>query len=390
MPKRVGMTTKEHLISAPLPTQTDTYTVIAHEFVINKTREILDRKGFDIIHELYRCNDRADVAQGVYHLKFEGNPDPEMGMMFAWSNSYDKSMRFKCAVGGYLNSSKSIIISGQLGSWSRKHSGTADTEASDMIISQIENAESYYKQLVEDKAIMKTIIVSKRERAELTGRIYLENELLTGEQLGIVREQYRKPTFDYNSPNDSLWNMYNAMILALQKAHPKTWMDQQRMIHHFLTSHFDIKPGYIASIDPSGATLTEEQPLNQITIHQVIQEEETKTVLEENAHLVPIIEAEEIIHTQIENILHEELVIAHSNGLDTLPKEEPVIELVEPRTTEGHVAFSNESEETLTKVETITLEDNTWPCLGCGKDQPVDATWNDGQLCNKCVANEEA
>src|SRR5437870_1680629 len=120
MPKRAGVTTKEHLTSAPLPEQTDTYTVIPHGFVINKTKEVLDRKGFDIVRELYRCNESADVAQGVYHLKFEGEQDPEMGMMFAWSNSYDKSMKFKCSVGGYLNSSQSIIISGNMGSWGRK------------------------------------------------------------------------------------------------------------------------------------------------------------------------------------------------------------------------------------------------------------------------------
>ncbi len=345
MPKKIGITTKEHLISAPLPEHAGTYTVISHEFIIDKTKEILNKKGFDIITELYRCTIGANVAQGVYHLKFEGNQDPEMGMMFAWSNSYDKTMKFKCAVGGYLNTSKSIILSGELGSWGRKHMGTADTEASDTIISQIENAENYYSQLVLDKSIMKTILVSKRERAELTGRIYLENELLTGDQLGIVREQYRKPTFDYNAPSDSLWTMYNAMILALQKAHPKTWMDQQYMIHYFLTNHFDIKPGYIAGIDPIMST-SEEQPLNQITIHQVIQEEEAKII-----HIA----------TEVDLLALEptNTVINTNSELEIAPKE----------------------------VETAILEEDTWPCLGCGEDQLASSVWNEGQLCSKCANN---
>src|ERR1019366_4018691 len=99
MPKRATLTTQDYLINAALPVQTETYTVISHGDVIKKTKEVLAAKGFEIERELYRCNDGAQVAQGVYHLKY--GDDPDMGMMFAWSNSYDKTMRFKCSIGGY-------------------------------------------------------------------------------------------------------------------------------------------------------------------------------------------------------------------------------------------------------------------------------------------------
>ena len=88
--KRSTLTTQDYLTNAPLPEATDSYTVIPHGMIIQNTKDILTKKGFEIERELYRCNPGAQVAQGIYHIKY-GN-DPDMSMMFAWSNSYDKSM----------------------------------------------------------------------------------------------------------------------------------------------------------------------------------------------------------------------------------------------------------------------------------------------------------
>lgn len=382
MPKRAGITTKEHLLSAPLPEQTKSYTVISHGFIIDKAKEVLDRMGFDIVRELYRCNEDANIAQGVYHLKFEGDQDPEMGMMFAWANSYDKSMRFKCAVGGYLNTSQSVIISGQMGSWNRKHSGTADTEASDTIISQIENAKEYYSQLVEDKKNMKTITISEKQRAELTGRMYLQYELLTGEQLGIARNEFKKPSFDYNAPADSLWTMYNGLVFALQKAHPKTWMDQQRMIHWYLTEEFGIKSGYVADapivvlkedekeveiIDPAQLSLIEEIKVNETEDTATLHPEGTVSFEVDEAKVVSI------APLQGETLISDDVNIV----LDNKP----------PMTEAPVTSFALEATLTETSVaekENPTLEDNSWPCLDCGKTQPETAVFNEGQLCTEC------
>ena len=51
------MTTQEYLTSAPLPTETETYTVISHKAVIDATKKTLDAMGFEIEREFYRCNE---------------------------------------------------------------------------------------------------------------------------------------------------------------------------------------------------------------------------------------------------------------------------------------------------------------------------------------------
>ena len=238
MSKRIGLSTKEYLISAALPEATDTYTVIPHELVMAKTEEILKARGFIINKEMYKCNKGAKVAQGIYHLAY--GDDPEMSMMVAWNNSYDKTRRFKFAVGGYSSESMNCYLSKNIGNWDRKHTGTADIETEETIIAQLDKANNYYAQLVSDKEKMKSISISMLKACEVVGTLFIDKGMLTTEQMSVIKAEYKTPSFNYNASEDSLWTFYNHISLSLQRSHPKSWMDQQRLIHWFLCNEFSI------------------------------------------------------------------------------------------------------------------------------------------------------
>jgi hypothetical protein len=233
MPKKIQNTTKAHIISVPLPQHGDTYTVISHQFVIDYAYQALANAGFGIVDEEYRCTADGQIAQGVYRLNF--NNDPELSMMFAWTNSYNKQVKFKCVVGAYMNNTGSVMISGDMGSWVRKHMGTADVETQATIDDYIANAHMYYNQLVADKASMEGITLSRRKQSQLLGVLFAEYEILTTEQASIVRDQMKKPSYAFNS-SESLWAFYNYVTIALQHSHPRTWMEDQRILHHFISS----------------------------------------------------------------------------------------------------------------------------------------------------------
>lgn len=253
MAKRAITATKELLMAAPLPVyEGDTYTVIPHEFVIAETVRNLTTQGFKVKQELYRCNQNANIAQGIYHLDY--SDDPDMGMMFAWSNSYDKSMRFKCAIGGYVFVCMNGMVNGNMGAWGRKHTGSADSETTETIQTQISKAKQYYKQLVYDKETMKTIIVDDKTRAELVGRLYFEEDLLNTEQLTLIKHQMHSPKFDYNADTKSLWALYNHITLSLHKSHPKDWLDHQRLVHWFFTQEYGIQPLVLQEEEPNEVT----------------------------------------------------------------------------------------------------------------------------------------
>ncbi len=403
MPKRTTLTTQEYLRNALLPAATETYTVIPHGVIIDKTHEILTARGFVVERELYRCNEGASIAQGVYHLKF--SEDPDMGLLFAWTNSYDKSVRFKCCIGGYVHVSLATMISASFGSWGRKHTGSADTEANDTILSQIENADEFFKSLVSDKEAMMNVSVTEQQRAEFMGRLYFEHEALTAEQMGMIREQFNKPSFVYNGKPDSVWCMYNAIVYSLQKAHPRTWMDQQRAMHWLVCEHFKINMNVLGVIpENKDAVIEQITDPNQLSIIDEIQAIKTSEKVEAvTPETSPLGEAS--LETPEEPILP---TTEDTFTLDENPRAIPEEKAKEKTEEEpwnlkkgmDEAAFILEAQaktnasvegepivigETVKEPEAIeAIDDSSWPCLGCGEMQGGDAIFHDGQLCTKC------
>ena len=233
MPKKIKDCTWDYLTGIPLPVHADTYTVISHENVMDYSKTALINAGFTIEREEYRATADGQIAQGVFRLHY--GTDQELSMMFAWTNSYNKQVRFKCGVGAYINTNGTVMVCGDMGSWARKHTGTADTETIATITDQVTNAHMYYNQLVSDKNVMQTISMTKRKQAQLLGILFAEYQILTTEQASIVRQQMDKPSYVF-ADNNSLWAFYNYVTLALQQSHPKTWMEDQRILHYFINS----------------------------------------------------------------------------------------------------------------------------------------------------------
>jgi hypothetical protein len=303
MPKKIQNCTKAHLISVPLPNHGATYTVISHQFVIDYAYTALANAGFGIVEEEYRCTADGQIAQGIYRLNF--NNDPELSMMFAWTNSYNKQVKFKCVVGAYINQSGSVMISGDIGSWIRKHTGSADTEAKTTIDDYVANAHMYYNQLCADKASMEGISLNKRRQSQLLGVLFAEYEILNTEQASMIREQMKKPQQVFAN-TDSLWAFYNFVTNALQHSHPRTWMEDQRILHYFIGTVCNLSaPVQPVSEPVSVVSAPVVDPLyvvpNQTNILDQIAEVETQ--LPDNQVVQEEVEIDEDLHQLDEIIL---------------------------------------------------------------------------------------
>jgi hypothetical protein len=293
MPKKIQDCTKAHLISIDLPVHGDSYTVISHESVMDYAYTELANAGFGIVTEDYRATADGQIAQGIYRLNY--NSDPELSMMFAWTNSYNKQVRFKCGVGAYVNQIGTVMVCGDMGSWARKHTGSADEETVQTIKDQITDATMYYNQLVADKEAMKGISMTKRKQSQLLGILFAEYKILTTEQASMIRNEMDKPSHVFEDTN-SLWAFYNYVTTALQHSHPKTWMEDQRVLHYFISTvnNFSISQAapqvqqvVEAVVDP--LTTNYGQPENQLNILTEIERteaEETSLELEPNLDLV--------------------------------------------------------------------------------------------------------
>ncbi len=244
MPSKVPFYTEQDLRNTSLPNHGGRYAVVTHGDVIDSVKARLNLAGFTITKEEYKSTSDGQVAQGTYHLDYAN--DPDMGMMFAWSNSYNKTMRFKCAVGAYVFICSNGVVRGDMGSYSRKHSGTALQDVIAQIDYQIDHAKEHYDVLLADKQMLKNILLSPRDKGRILGHLFANDEILTLTQVGIVKRELDKPTHNYNSDVNSAWTMYNHITFALKESHPSSFMKDHQKVHEYFVDCY----GVFISPDP--------------------------------------------------------------------------------------------------------------------------------------------
>lgn len=254
--------TEDYLRKTRLPMATKSYTVISHGSIIDILRKKLEDNGFSIKTELYKAEDAGDVAMGF--IEIENSKDPDMGMTFNWTNSYNKKIRFGCSVGGFIYDNEvPFISSNNEASWLRKHTGTADVDAFAVMDAMIESANDHFDNIITMKNKFKSIIVSRKEYAKLIGLLYLDKKILTPTQVGVIRDEYDKPSFDYQDKG-TLWELYKMIMYAVSDNSPKKWYEQQMQISAYIQVLYNFASESIANED---ATQQLEFEINEI-VHE--------------------------------------------------------------------------------------------------------------------------
>ena len=103
---------------------------------------------------------------------------------------------------------------------------------------------------------MKQVQITKRTKAELVGRMMLEEQFITSTQLSIISRELKAPTHDYNA-KDSLWELYNYTTFAMKETHPSQWMESHIKAHKFFNDY---------AYDQSAPWESEEKALIQLSI----------------------------------------------------------------------------------------------------------------------------
>lgn len=223
--------TEDFLRSVALPEQTETYTVISHGDIIDKVNEQLNKNGFTITEVEYFHQIGGQIAKGVLYL--ECDKDPDMGMMFTWWNSYNKQVRFGCAVGGFIIENKAQLIGTEGLSWMRKHTGTSDQEAWDTITELIKNANNYFDKIIVEKNHMKAMPLSVEDYGCIMGALYFEHDLITATQASAVKNERKKPSVEYQD-KDTLWGLYKILMFGIDGMDLRKWAKSQQKLHHMI------------------------------------------------------------------------------------------------------------------------------------------------------------
>lgn len=226
-------TTKELIINAPVPVQTSTYKPVSHSQLIDLTLDSIVKAGFTLDKETYSAAVDGQVANGRFSIS--NVADSEMQLQIGWQNSYNKTMSLKFAIGTRILVCSNGCVSGDFGAFKKRHKGDIQNFTPAAITDYIKSAGDVFKKMQTDRETMKQVEVTKRTKAELIGRMMLEEQFIASTQLNIISRELQSPTHDYGA-KDSLWELYNYTTFSMKETHPSNWMNNHIKAHQFFNS----------------------------------------------------------------------------------------------------------------------------------------------------------
>ena len=221
------MITEYDLIQVEAPQKTHSYQPVPHLTLINTVKEKLDKHNLKIVNTRYDANTKGAQMFGVYDLNIGGT---DTNLNIGFRNSYDKSLPVGMVAGGTVIVCKNLMFKGDI-KVLRKHTKGVFSDLDHLIENVISSAVFQFEQLTEDKERMKLKPLNKTQMAELAGRMYVEEKLISPTQMSILADEIRHSE---HFTDNSLWDFYNHATEALKKSHPAHLIPNHIKAHEFV------------------------------------------------------------------------------------------------------------------------------------------------------------
>jgi len=252
-------------LAAPLPARTETYTPIGHRFFLDTiSREIMNDGGLEVTGQRIYSNLNGQKMVGYTTVRHRGmEADPEFGleMLIGYKNSYDKSMAAALAAGVGVMVCENGCVSGDMLSFTRKHTGTIQEELTTKVKEAVVSMKEGFGNLVLEIDIMKDYQLNAKQKAELMGVMYFEENMVTPNQLSVVKREMVKSE---HFTGDTLWDLYNNVTESLKASHPLNHIEDHIKLHEFMCG----VAGITAADEGFGVEMAEvEGPSSNIAEH---------------------------------------------------------------------------------------------------------------------------
>ena len=211
------------------------YQAISHIDVIDGIKEELDKRGIGIVKENYKLGRFGQQLFGNFITDL--NTDKDMSASLSFTNSYDKTKRLEVlSTSTVLVCSNGMMRSREIAGSSRKHVGAISIELAFMIEEAMNTMETEYAMLVEAKNKFKQIEISKQRQAELAGRLFMEQQVLSVTQMSVFKNECERKTNPFN--DGSAWSIYMNATEALKLSHPVDYIRDHQKLHEFAMQVF--------------------------------------------------------------------------------------------------------------------------------------------------------
>lgn len=228
--------TRDFLFNIALPEKTESYSPVSHKNILDATYEQLDRHDLRVISEGFNSNRAGTEVIGYLDIN---HPALEtLGMRLAFRNSYDKSMSVAFAAGSVVWICGNGMVSGEI-QYIRKHTGGVVQELNEKIVTTINQLGEHFDRMIRHSEQLHNIEMSKRQYAELMGRLFIIDKLVNPTQMNIISREIDTPSFE-SFQDMNAWSLYNHVTYSLKESHPTTYLQQHTEFHNFMQAEFSL------------------------------------------------------------------------------------------------------------------------------------------------------
>lgn len=226
--------TRSELLSIPTPEETKSYKPITVANIFDTINTLSLEKDFYIQNEILETKQKG-LMQKMRFQFYTGVP--KYAFEIAVLNSYNKTIALRAGAGSCATICWNLCVMAP-SKVHEKHMGTVQEDlynflkgAFDEKAIQIQNA-----QLL-DRAF-DYVPLTRKEMAELAGRLFYKEELVGVQQAEIIRKEMSNPSFKYDCNLDSLNGLYQHVTYAIQNEHPTSFLKVQQDVQSFFVEEY--------------------------------------------------------------------------------------------------------------------------------------------------------
>lgn len=223
------VTSKTTLAEVKVPRKTETYTPVSHMELVNALLEQIDKAGLKIKDEKYSLNRQGMQMFGNFTIE-AGNAEQDINIGFR--NSYDKSMQLGFVAGSRVIVCSNLMFSGEFKSV-HMHKGEIAAELGKVAEDAVNSLSANFKSILADTKKLKAKKVDQALINELIGNLFLEQELISVTQLGIIRDEIKAQKL---FKADTVWDIYNHTTEALKKSPVRKVINDHLAAHNLFMS----------------------------------------------------------------------------------------------------------------------------------------------------------
>jgi len=245
-----NLVSREELANVRTPDATDSFTPIAHSFLVEQTLEALDRNGYSVTEEKHALARFGQRYFGGFQIAGPDINSSERKLVLGLRNSHDRTFAASICVGNRMIVCENLCFSSDI-KLARRHTTNILRDIPRVLAEAIGRLLSHWTDMETRISRYQNTEIGFDQACALAVQL-AEAKALPAREVFPVTQEWKSPRHpEFNTP--TLWNLYNSVTENL-KGSDLTKLPARTMV---MQSIFDAMAGHSSVIEAEVVDVSE-------------------------------------------------------------------------------------------------------------------------------------